>query len=135
MLRLPLLTAGFVLMLAAPASLYAQPDQHDRQGQGHAPQGHQSPAPGHQASGSQRPGQQHPGQGAGSQPGRPNGAGENFGNWNKSWGARPPAPPAHFTRRSDWYRHVRACQQRYRSYNPRTDTYRTWSGRTIRCTL
>ncbi|MFT4027853.1 MAG: BA14K family protein [Novosphingobium sp.] len=59
----------------------------------------------------------------------------NYGSWNNSWGSRPPAPPRHWTRSGDWYRHVRACQQRYRSYNPRTDTYRTNSGQDRRCTL
>jgi len=32
-------------------------------------------------------------------------------------------------------RHVRACQQRYRSYNPRTDRYVVRRGVTRRCTL
>jgi len=32
-------------------------------------------------------------------------------------------------------RHVRACQAKYRSYNARTDSYRTRSGQTRRCTL
>ena len=58
-----------------------------------------------------------------------------YGNWNRSWGAQPSAPPRHWTRTNDWYRHVRACQQRFRSYNARTDTYRSNSGRTVRCTL
>lgn len=59
----------------------------------------------------------------------------NYGTWNKSWGAQPPAPPKHWTRTGDWYRHVRACQQRYRSYNALTDTYRTNGGQNRRCTL
>ncbi|MFT4025547.1 MAG: BA14K family protein [Novosphingobium sp.] len=59
----------------------------------------------------------------------------NYGSWNNGWGARPPAPPRHWTRTGDWYRHVRACQQRYRSYNPRTDTYRANNGQNRRCTL
>lgn len=58
-----------------------------------------------------------------------------YGTWNNSWGARPSAPPKHWSKTGDWYRHVRACQQRYRSYNSRTDTYRTNSGRSVRCTL
>lgn len=32
-------------------------------------------------------------------------------------------------------RHVRACKAKYRSYDARTDTYRTNSGQTRRCTL
>lgn len=46
-----------------------------------------------------------------------------YGTWQSNWGARLSAPPRHFTRHNDWYRHVRACQQRYRSYNPATDTF------------
>lgn len=62
-------------------------------------------------------------------------ASSRYGTWNRSWGAQPPAPPKHWTRTSDWYRHVRACQQKFRSYNARTDSYRTRSGQTRRCTL
>ncbi|MFN3814707.1 BA14K family protein [Brevundimonas sp.] len=57
------------------------------------------------------------------------------GRWQSDWGQRPPAPPAHFTRTSDWNRHVRACQQRYRTYDPRTDTYIPRVGQRARCTL
>lgn len=47
-----------------------------------------------------------------------------YGTWQAGWGARPSAtPPRHFTRQNDWYRHVRVCQQRYRTYNPATDTF------------
>lgn len=46
-----------------------------------------------------------------------------YGTWQAGWGSRPSAPPRHFTRQTDWYRHVRACQQRYRTYNPATDTF------------
>lgn len=38
-------------------------------------------------------------------------------------------------RRSSWQRHVRACQRAYRSYNARTDTYRTRYGQVRRCRL
>ncbi|MBA4809225.1 BA14K family protein [Brevundimonas sp.] len=58
-----------------------------------------------------------------------------YGSWQSSWGSRPPAPPAHFKRQSNWYAHVRACQQRYRTYNPRTDRYTVRAGRTAICTL
>ncbi|MFC4253910.1 hypothetical protein GRI97_00655 [Altererythrobacter xixiisoli] len=58
-----------------------------------------------------------------------------YGNWNTGWGIRPGAPPAHWNNKGDWYRHVRACQQKFRSYRAATDTYRTNSGRTVRCTL
>jgi hypothetical protein len=46
-----------------------------------------------------------------------------YGRWDNSWGARPSGPPRGWTRQNDWYRHVRACQMRYRSYDPRTDMY------------
>ena len=58
-----------------------------------------------------------------------------YGQWNRSWGAQPPAPPKHWTKKGDWYRHVRACQRKYRSYNARTDTYRTSAGKARRCPL
>jgi hypothetical protein len=62
------------------------------------------------------------------------GAGE-YGSWNTGWGARPPAPPRSFSRHNDWYRHVRACSQRYRSYNPATDRYQVRRGQTAICRL
>jgi hypothetical protein len=58
-----------------------------------------------------------------------------YGHWDKSWGTRPPAPPQHFGKEGDWYRHVRACQRAYRSYHARTDSYRGRDGRTLRCRL
>lgn len=58
-----------------------------------------------------------------------------YGRWDSSWGARPPAPPRHFTRTADWHRHVRACQQRYRSYDARTDRYTVRRGQTAICRL
>ena len=58
-----------------------------------------------------------------------------YGTWDDRWGPRPVAPPRHWTRQNDWYRHVRACQQRYRSYNPRTDTFVVRRGVTARCRL
>lgn len=60
---------------------------------------------------------------------------DRYGRWDSSWGARPAAPPRHFTRTSDWYRHVRACQQRYRSYDARTDRYTVRRGQTAVCRL
>ena len=59
-----------------------------------------------------------------------------YGQWNSSWGARPSAPPRAYTsRQNDWYRHVRACSTRFRSYNPRTDTYVVRRNVTSRCRL
>ena len=38
-------------------------------------------------------------------------------------------------RGNGWMQHVRRCERAYRSYNRRTDTYRTRSGYTLRCRL
>jgi len=57
------------------------------------------------------------------------------GRWDQSWGNRPPPPPRHWSKKGDWHRHVRACQKAYRSYNARTDTYRSGSEKTRRCAL
>ncbi|MBN6101907.1 BA14K family protein [Xanthomonas sp. CFBP 8703] len=57
-----------------------------------------------------------------------------YGRWDPKWGPRPGNPPAHRARHDDWYRHVRACQQRYRSYDARTDTF-VHRGRRLRCSL
>jgi hypothetical protein len=67
--------------------------------------------------------------------GRNGGQADRYGNWNASWGARPSAPPRSFTRTADWHRHVRACQVRYRSYNPATDRYTVRRGQTAMCRL
>jgi len=128
MLRFPAYATGVFLLFAAPAALLAQPTQHDRPGQGPQPGQHQGQV--HQPD--RRPPVTRP-------PARPGPAPADhrnpYGSWSNSWGAAPPAPPAHFTRHNDWYRHVRACQQRFRSYSPRTDSYRTYRGRMVRCTL
>ena len=55
------------------------------------------------------------------------------GPWESGWGPRPPAPPADYANPSDWHRHVRACQQRYKTYNPATDLYVPRVGTTARC--
>lgn len=46
-------------------------------------------------------------------------------------------PPRHWGNRgrSSWSQHVRACQARYRSYNPRTDRYIARPGQSRRCML
>ncbi|WP_374573705.1 BA14K family protein [Phenylobacterium sp.] len=59
---------------------------------------------------------------------------ERYGRWETSWGAKPPAPPKTFAKPADWHRHVRACQLRYKSYNPRTDTFMIRPGVARRCT-
>ena len=83
--------------------------------------------------GPSRPDQGRPDQGRPDQ-GRP-GQGNEYGNWDNHWGARPSAPPRGWGRNNDWYRHVRACSQRYRSYNPRTDTFMVRRGVNSRCRL
>lgn len=60
---------------------------------------------------------------------------DRYGAWQTSWGARPSDPPAHFSRHGDWYRHVHACQSRFRSYNPHTDRYTARHGQTAVCRL
>lgn len=67
--------------------------------------------------------------------GKPGATRNQYGSWNTSWGAQPSAPPAHWTKKGDWYRHVRACKQRFGTYNSRTDTYRMSSGKSLRCKL
>ena len=67
--------------------------------------------------------------------GNSNATSNRYGTWQRSWGAVPSNPPRSFTRTSDWYRHVRACQQRYRSYNAATDRYTVRRGQTAICRL
>ena len=57
------------------------------------------------------------------------------GNWDSKWGSRPSDPPRSWGNRSNWYQHVRACQQRYRSYNSRTDQYAVRRGVYRTCKL
>lgn len=115
-----------LLLLLLPASAVAQspdgypdrsPPTHKKAGQGKA--GPTKPAPSKAG-----PAMAGPGKAASNAP---------YGRWDRNWGSRPPAPPKHWTRKGDWYRHVRACQQKFRSYNARTDTYRTSAGKTRRC--
>lgn len=54
--------------------------------------------------------------------------------WDARWG-REVRPPKHWGKRGGWNRHVRACFDRYRSYNPRTDTYMVRRGVYARCRL
>lgn len=54
--------------------------------------------------------------------------------WHR--GDAPPPPPSHWHRAQDrWERHVSACLDRYRSYDPRTDTYNAGRGHMRRCKL
>lgn len=102
----PLTVLGAALLLILPASTAAQPPKEQPR--------HSAPVPKKPVSAkssSQQP----------------------YGQWNNSWGSRPAAPPKHWTRKSDWFRHVRACQQKYRSYDARTDSYRTSAGKTRHC--
>lgn len=110
--------AGLMALSALPAAANAAPQERryeqDRPGPGHGPD--RGP-PGH---GPDRGGPGHD---------------DRYGRWENSWGVRPAGPPRSWTRQSDWYRHVRACSQRFRSYNPRTDTYVVRRGRTAQCRL
>jgi hypothetical protein len=54
--------------------------------------------------------------------------------WDARWG-RQVQPPRYWNQRNSWNRHVRACFDRYRTYNPRTDTYVVRRGVTARCRL
>jgi len=134
------IAAGLMTLSALPA--LAAPQAHSQAQQGHAND--------RSNSGQTRPGQPTKSRPAQSQPAqnhhaqnRPSQGSSNanantnarHGTWNTSWGARPPAPPTHFTRVSDWNRHVHACQVRYRSYNPRTDTFVPRIGQTAICRL
>ncbi|CAN5326984.1 hypothetical protein BH10PSE2_BH10PSE2_07110 [soil metagenome] len=67
----------------------------------------------------------------------PGQGGSQYGRWDDSWGHRPMDPPRNWNRgrHNGWYQHVRACSQRYRSYNPRTDTFVVRRGRTAVCRL
>lgn len=105
--------AGLMALSAIPASAVPQ-QRHDN-----APQ--------------QQHQQQQPQRGNDNRGGQSNAA--QYGNWNTSWGARPPVPPRSFTRQSDWYRHAHACGQRYKSYNAATDRYTVRRGQTAICRL
>lgn len=109
--------------LAVPAaSALAQPRPDDQKTQEtHRTEGRKPPTPSAKAPASTQP--------------KPGSDDERYGRWDAAWGAPPPAPPKSFARPSDWRRHVRACQQRYRTYNPRTDTFVARPGVTRRCTL
>lgn len=115
-----------LLLLLLPTSAVAQsPDGYpDRSAPAYkkAPQGKAGPTK--PAPGKQGPGKAAPTKGASNEP---------YGRWDRNWGNRPSAPPKHWRNKRDWHRHVRACQQKYRSYNARTDTYRTSAGKTRRC--
>jgi hypothetical protein len=115
--------AGAIVLAIAPLSLAAQP----------AHQGNHGPAQQQGRPSANKPGNNKPAPHKPSPP-RP-AANQGFGNWDSRWGARPSNPPSHWTKKGDWYRHVRACQQRFRSYNARTDLFVLRLGVTRRCTL
>lgn len=75
------------------------------------------------------------GPGRGPDRGGPGNDDARYGRWDNSWGARPAAPPRSWSRQGDWYRHVRACSQRFRSYNARTNTYMVRRGVSAQCRL
>ncbi|MBI1682234.1 BA14K family protein [Caulobacter hibisci] len=129
MRKMMLAVIGAALLAAAPAALAQSPQSHPPGHGGQGPGQGSGPGSGHGPGG---PGPDRPGPGR-PDPGRP--GGPDYGHWDNHWGARPPAPPSHWGKPNSWYRHVRACQQRYRSYNPRTDTYRLRPGVYRKCRL
>lgn len=122
MRKLMTLAIGVALLSSAPLAASAQ-------------MGQQSGPPGDRG-GNSEPDRR---QGNGPDRDRPgNGQARNddqYGRWDNAWGNRPPAPPKHFTKRGNWHQHVRACSARYRSYNPRTDTYQVRPGVKRTCRL
>lgn len=139
--------AGAFLLVLAPLAVSAQPperprtNQDDRRPGGDRPRDERAGPDrrGDNGPGANRPGSGRPEAGRpGNRPvaGRPGaGGGQGYGNWDNRWGSRPPAPPRHWTKKNDWHRHVRACGQRYRSYNARTDMFVLRPGVTRRCYL
>ncbi|HEX8471417.1 MAG TPA: BA14K family protein [Brevundimonas sp.] len=130
--------AGLMTLSALPATAGAAQERPynagPMSGQNHGGQNHggsNQNGPGHNNSGPNRPGQGRPDQAGPNRPGQSS----QYGNWDDRWGARPSAPPRGWGRNNDWYRHVRACSQRYRSYNPRTDTFVVRRGVAARCRL
>ncbi|HUD95686.1 BA14K family protein [Sphingobium sp.] len=120
---------GTMLIAAMPLALSAQPAPHPSAERARGPgapvrpEGNRPVAPHPEAD---RPGASHP------EAGR---EGNGYGRWDDRWGKHPPEPPRHWTNRGDWYRHVRACRDRYRSYDPRTDMFTLRRGTMRRCTL
>ena len=122
-----IIAAALIMTVAAPGTATAQgapPRSDDRPAEGP-----QRPTP-RPRQPEQQPPQQHSPQHQGPQHDAPG-----YGRWDDRWGQRPPPPPSHFTRTGDWHRHVRACQQRYRSYNARTDMFLATNGQRLRCRL
>jgi hypothetical protein len=66
--------------------------------------------------------------------GRPNAYDARDDRWDTRWGPMVRAP-RYWGGRPGWNRHVRACFARYRTYNPRTDTYLIRPGVRVRCRL
>jgi hypothetical protein len=130
--------AGAILLVLAPLSVSAQPPERPRANQDQRRPGDDRMRDDRMRDdrgGMNRPGPDRPGNGPGAGRPQPVGGGNGYGNWDNRWGSRPPAPPRHWTKNGDWYRHVRACNQRYRSYNPRTDMFTLRPGVTRRCML
>lgn len=132
--------AGLMTLSALPVAAAAQqrpqatPTQ-SQQHNGSQMQQHNTPQPQPYQSQNQSQNRPNSGSNQGHNNGSNNGPDNRYGNWNTSWGSRPAAPPRNFARSSDWYRHVRACQQRFRSYNPATDRYTVRRGQTAVCRL
>ena len=123
---------GAIAIVAMPATIMAQPkptpEREERKPDNQKKPQQQQNRQQQQTQNQQKPGSKAP-------QGRPQQSNSQYGSWNNSWGKAPPAPPKHWSKKGDWHRHVRACQQRYKSYNASSDTYRTYSGKSIRCKL
>ena len=117
-----LVAVGAALLAIAPLTATAQSAQSDR----NRPPGQSGP--GYPGGRPDRPPPR-------PDPTRPPPPSPGYGSWNPGWGHRPPPPPHGWGRPGNWYQHVRACQMRYRSYNPRTDSYRLRPGVWRRCRL
>jgi hypothetical protein len=124
MKKLLLVAVGAAMLLAAPLTVSAQSSPMGPPGDRHQSEPYR---PGDRSD--HRPGMDRHDQ-------RPSdGYNSRYGRWERSWGARPTAPPRRFSNSRNWYRHVRACQLRYRSYNARTDLYMVRRGVMARCRL
>ena len=121
---------GAMFLALAPASVLAQPGQPSGSTMGRKDDDRRGPQ---KAQASNRDDRRAPT--ASRNDKAPSAAQSRHGNWDSKWGSRPSDPPRSWGNRSNWYQHVRACQQRYRSYNSRTDQYVVRQGVNRTCTL
>ena len=120
-----LVALAAAITVGAPTGVMAQQHGNAHQQQPGKPQAKPQPA-------APQPGKQQANKAPAAKPGAIK---NQYGTWNTTWGAAPSAPPSHWSKKGDWYRHVRACKLRFGTYNARTDTYRIASGKSLRCKL